>query len=140
VILFVLNFPRQTLLLMGVIPMPAWVLGLLLVGLDILNSFSHENRIAVEAHLAGAAFALMYYYGKWNFGWLKFDWLKPIGDRVSRKPRLKVHKPEEADPDLAREADLILDKVHRLGEESLTKKERRTLERFSRTVRKNRNQ
>lgn len=143
VILFVLNFPKNTVMLMGVVPMPAWVLGLLFVGADVLNSFNHESRIAVEAHFAGAAFAVMYYYGKWNFQWMKFGWLQKLGDRFSGKPNLKVHAPEEdvkpeVKPELARQADIILDKVHRLGEESLTRKERKTLEKFSKTVRKNR--
>ena len=138
VILFVLNFPKQTLLLMGIIPIPAWLLGVLFVGGDILNSFNSESRIAFEAHLAGAAFAALYFYGKWNFAWLQFDWLSRWGNRFSGKPNLKVHAPEDAEPDLARQADLILDKVHRLGEQSLTRKERKILERFSRTVRKNR--
>lgn len=138
VILFVLNYPKQTLLLMGIIPMPAWVLGLLFIGADVLNSLNSENRVAVEAHFGGAAFALMYYFGKWNFEWLKFGWLQRMGRRVSGKPNLKVHEPEDVDPELARQADIILDKVHRLGEESLTRKERKTLERFSKTVRKNR--
>ncbi len=134
VMLFIFNFPRQTLLLMGIIPMPAWLLGVLFVGMDILNSMNHESRIAAEAHLAGAAFAAIYYYGKWNFEWLKFGWLV---DRLSGKPKLKVHQPEVTD-ELSREADAILDKVHRLGEESLTRKERKTLERYSKTVRKGR--
>ncbi|MGI9518086.1 MAG: rhomboid family intramembrane serine protease [Pirellulaceae bacterium] len=134
VMLFILNFPKQTLLLMGIIPMPAWVLGVLFIGMDVLNSMNHESRIAAEAHLAGAAFAAIYYFGKWNFQWLKFDWLT---DRLSGKPKLKVHQPEASD-ELTREADIILDKVHRLGEESLTRKERKTLERYSKTVRKGR--
>ena len=134
VMLFILNFPKQTLYLMGILPMPAWVLGVLFVGMDILNSINHESRIAAEAHLAGAAFAAMYFFGKWNFEWLRFDWLT---DRFSGKPKLKVHRPEVTD-ELSREADAILDKVHRLGEESLTRKERKTLERYSKTVRKDR--
>ena len=138
VILFVLNFPKRTVLLMGVIPMPAWVLGVMFVGMDILNSFDSQSKIAFEAHLAGVAFAAMYYYGKWNFEWMKFGWLSRIGDRFSGKPNLKVHTPQEADPELARQADVILDKLHRLGEESLSRKERKILERFSKTVRKNR--
>ena len=138
VILFVLNFPKQTVLLMGIIPMPAWVLGVLFIGFDVLNSLDHQSRIAWEAHFAGVAFAVMYFFGKWNFQWLKFGWMGKVSDRMSGKPNLKVHTPEEVDPDLARQADIILDKVHRLGEESLSRKERKILEKFSKTVRKKR--
>ena len=138
VILFVLNFPKNTVLLMGIIPMPAWVLGLLFVGMDVMNSFNHESRIAVEAHFAGALFAVLYFYGKWNFEWMKFGWLTSLIDRLKGKPNLRVHAPDEIEPDLARQADIILDKVHRLGEESLSRKERKTLEKFSKNVRKKR--
>ena len=136
VILFVLNYPKQKLLLMGIIPMPAWVLGLFMVGIDLFNSLGgSESRIAFEAHLAGALFAAIYFYGHWNFGWIRSG---KLGNRFSGKPNLKVHSPDEGDPDLAREADAILDKLHREGESSLTRKERKTLEKFSRNVRTNR--
>ena len=136
VILFVLNYPKQKLLLMGIIPMPAWVLGLFMVGIDLFNSLGgSESRIAFEAHLAGALFAAIYFYGHWNFAWIRSG---KLGNRFSGKPNLKVHSPDEGDPDLAREADAILDKLHREGESSLTRKERKTLEKFSRNVRKNR--
>ena len=136
VILFVLNYPKQKLLLMGIIPMPAWVLGLFMVGIDLFNSLSgSETRIAFEAHLAGALFAALYFYGTWNFSWIRAG---KLGNRISGKPNLKVHSPDEGDPELAREADAILDKLHREGEGSLTRKERKTLEKFSRNVRKNR--
>ncbi len=132
VILFVLNFPKQTLLLMGVLPMPAWVLGLLLVGIDILNSFNSESHIAVEAHLAGAAFAAAYFYGKWHFRWIKLERLTQM---FSGKPRLKVHAPRRSNEQLSDQADRILEKLHREGESSLTRRERKILEKYSRTVR-----
>ena len=132
VILFVLNFPKQTVLLMGVLPMPAWVLGVLFIGIDILNSFSAENQIAVEAHFAGAAFAVAYFYGKWHFRWLKFGWLT---DRFSGKPRLRVHSPDKGNEKLSEQADRILDKLHREGEQSLSKRERKILEEYSRRMR-----
>lgn len=136
VILFVLNYPKQKLLLMGIIPMPAWVLGLFMVGIDLFNSLGgSDSRIAFEAHLAGALFAALYFYGRWSFDWIR---LGKMGNRFAGKPNLKVHSPDEGDPDLAREADAILDKLHREGESSLTRKERKTLEKFSRNVRKNR--
>lgn len=132
VMLFVFNYPREQILLMGIIPMPAWVLGVLLVGMDALNSLNPDSGIAVEAHLGGAAFAAAYYFGKWNFQWLRFDGLSK---RLARKPNLKVHDPGKPREELSNEADQVLDKLHREGESSLTKRERKILEKYSRQVR-----
>lgn len=59
VILFSLNFPRVMLYIYGIIPVPAFVLGILYVVLD-LTGVGPEN-VAHSVHLAGAAFALLYY-------------------------------------------------------------------------------
>jgi membrane associated rhomboid family serine protease len=135
VILFVLNYPRETLLIMGVIPAPAWVIGVLCVGTDIMLSFSRETTIAAETHLAGAAFAALYFYGNWNFGGLQFQGL---AKRLRPGPRLKVHVPDDKEARLASEADRILEKLHQQGESSLTAKERKVLEQYSRKVRQSR--
>lgn len=134
VALFVIFYPKQKLLLWGVLPMPAWVLGLLIVGMDLLNSFNPESKVAGEAHLVGLAFGAAYAYLKWNFGWLKFDWLS---DRLSGKPNLKIHKPGK-DEQLQKQADQILQKIADQGEASLTSKERRVLNKYSKSVRNKR--
>lgn len=133
VALFVIFYPKQKLLLWGILPMPAWVLGLLIVGMDLVNSFNPESKIAGEAHLVGLAFGAAYFYLKWNFSWLKFDWLT---DRFSGKPNLKIHKPK--DELLQKQADLILQKIADEGETSLTSKERRILNKYSKSVRNKR--
>jgi membrane associated rhomboid family serine protease len=135
VILFVLNYPRQTLLLMGIIPAPAWVLGILCILMDISLAASRSSTIAAEAHLAGAGFAAAYFFGKWNLGWMK---LSGAGKWWRRKPRLRLHSPEDNE-DLARQADQILEKVHKSGQDSLTSRERKILEEYSRKVRDSRN-
>ncbi|MCE5268097.1 MAG: rhomboid family intramembrane serine protease [Planctomycetaceae bacterium] len=134
VILFALNFPRATVLLFFVIPMPAWLAGVLFVGLDMLGAFgvrSGEN-IAFSAHLAGAAFAFLYYEQRWDLTRLSsgLHWPKLGG---WRKPKLHVHRPDDTEPsDLSQEVDRILEKISRQGEASLTPKERKTLEAASR--------
>ena len=52
-------------------------------------------------------------------------------------PQLKVHDPEveERYREMDDEADRLLDKVHREGEASLSEKERRLLEDYSRRMR-----
>ena len=143
VVLFALNYPRQTVLLMGVIPVPAWLLGVMVVAPDLFRSFNASNEIAFQAHLAGAALAFLYWKLGWNF--TRFTDKFTSGKLFQRRPRLKVHDPDVDDvsnngKEVAREAELdrILDKIRREGEEKLTRKERRTLQNESRRLREKR--
>jgi membrane associated rhomboid family serine protease len=138
VVLYALNFPHRTLLLFFVIPMPAWVAGLLVVLLDVYGALTGGARIAFTAHLGGAAFAFLYYQYRWNLtrwsGWFSLDRLKP-------RPKLRVHDPDrqgQQKQDLSDEVDRILQKISAEGEHSLTRKERRTLETASREYQKKR--
>ncbi|HMO14210.1 MAG TPA: rhomboid family intramembrane serine protease [Pirellulaceae bacterium] len=133
IILFVLLYPHRTILIFGIIPAPAWVLGILLIGSDILQGLRPSSQVGWYAHLAGALFAFLYFRLGWNLSWVRFDWLT---DRMSGKPRLKVHRGKSSEDKLQEEADRILDKLHREGEASLNRKERSTLEKYSRMIRK----
>ncbi len=131
VVLFALNYPKQTLLLFFVLPVPAWLVGVLVVVADLFGAMGRENtsNIAFVVHLAGAAFAFLYFRFGWNLTRLtegRFSWLK-----LRRRPRLKVHDPDRAEKNMNTEVDRILAKIHREGEDSLTRKERRTLENAS---------
>jgi membrane associated rhomboid family serine protease len=132
VILFVLYEPKRTLYLFGIWEMPAWVLGVLFIGIDLLRALTIvDSKVAWQAHLGGAALAFLYAKFRWNFSrFLPQGWKLPRG-----KPKLRIHDPQDKDADLASEADRILEKVHREGEESLTWRERRILEKYSRSVR-----
>ena len=133
VVLYALNFPHRTLLLFFVIPIPAWLLGVLYVVSDMLGVFgvSAGSNVAFSVHLAGAAFAFVYHQRGWNLTRLtegRIAW-----PSFHRKPRLRIHKPEqEPGADLSAEVDRILEKIYREGEASLTGKERKTLETASR--------
>ncbi len=138
VILFALNFPRQTLLLFFVLPVPAWVVGVMLVVGDMLGAtgIAGPSYVAYTVHLAGAAFAFLYFYFHWNFGRLV-----PQGFSLSRlkpRPKLRIHDPDDAMETLSSEVDRILEKIHREGEASLTRKERRTMENASREFQRRR--
>jgi len=136
VMLAVFNFPREKVLLMGVFPMPLWALGVLLVVGDLLSAFNASSRIGWYAHLSGALFAFLYFRYRWNFSRLKLDFLR---DWFSNKPKLRVHRPSSPVTDkLQSDADRILEKLHQQGEASLTRKERKTLEEYSRKVRQRR--
>jgi membrane associated rhomboid family serine protease len=142
IILFCLLEPRATLMLFGAVPMPAWLFGILVVATDVFGSQPAMlgQRVAHDAHLAGAVFALAYWYFGINFGRLPGvsqlgrllaapqKWMRP-------KPPLKVHDPEQYYEDLDDEADRLLQKVSREGMESLTPKERQLLEDYSRRTR-----
>jgi len=145
VLLFALNFPHRTILLFFVLPVPAWVLGAIIVAvnlfgaLGLMSTKTAGGYVAISVHLAGAAFALAYFRFRWNFGRLvegRFSM-----PRFRRRPKLRLHDPEQdTTPDLNEEVDRILAKIHRQGEESLTRKERRTLETASRQYQKKRRQ
>lgn len=136
VVLFALNYPKQTVLFMFAIPMPAWVLGVMIVVLDLWNSLNPAlSQVAFEAHLAGAALAFLYWRGGWSFTRLT-DILR-VDKLFQRRPRLKVHRPDDEVPDkkevaMSAEVDRILEKISREGEASLTRKERRALQNASR--------
>ncbi len=111
------------------------------------------SNVAYSVHLAGAAFALIYYKQQWNLTRLtegRFHWLRRPA-WLGGAPRLRVHRPTydshsdsnsqnepeaKPDADLSREVDRILAKITREGEASLTAAERRTLETASREYQK----
>jgi membrane associated rhomboid family serine protease len=136
VVLYAFNFPHTMFLLFFVFPIPAWLLGIGLVGMDIYGALGgiRGSNVAYAVHLAGAAFALVYYQRGWNLtrwsGGL-FTWPKSL---FRTKPSLRVHAPDDEPPhpDLSAEVDRILEKIYREGETSLTAKERKFLEKASR--------
>lgn len=132
--LFILNYPREKLLLMGAIPTPAWLIGLIALISDIGNSVSSKSTIAGEAHLAGAAFAVLYFYLGWNFQ--RFDWK----GWFQRRSRLRVHRPGDDQRSLQEQVDVILEKISRQGEASLTRRERKKLEQLSKQIRERKQQ
>jgi membrane associated rhomboid family serine protease len=141
-VLYVLHFPRRMIYIWGIFPLPAWLLGIFYVGSDFMGFIGPQGRgdgpqVAYETHLAGAAFAALYYYSHINLGQL----LPGRGFRGWRpQPRLRVHDPR---PDGGGErfddrVDTILDKVSREGIDSLSAEERQMLEDASRRYQRRR--
>ncbi len=135
-ILFVLNFPRRKLLIWGVLPTPAWALGVVYVGLDLFGAGHPTDNVAHVAHLSGVAFGFIYYQTGLNLGRLVPRRLSGNPFRLS--PKLRVHDPDESAPDLSDQVDAILAKISQQGEASLTRKERRTLEEASKRYQRRR--
>lgn len=131
VALFALNFPRRQILFMFAIPMPMWVCALLLVILDINHAMDVSGTVAGTAHLAGALYGFLYFRSGVNPGlWL---WDRAGGLAPKGKPRLRVHQPDSDESVAANdEVDDVLRKIKREGQESLTRRERKILEKASR--------
>lgn len=130
VLLWVLNFPKRTILFNFFIPMPAWLMGALFIFIGIVGATDSRSTTAHSAHLTGAAFAFLYHHNRWNLG----KWLPSGGGRFRFRwrPHLKLHNPVDQEKTLSQQVDRILQKLHNEGEASLTRKERSTLEEASR--------
>lgn len=143
--LYVLHFPRRILLVWGILPMPAWVLGIIFVALDVLGVAGSTSgnvdrdgpQVANIAHLGGALFGFVYFRTKMNLGRLVPRRLADLKGPLLG-PKLRIHDPDKDARDLNRQVDAILEKISREGESSLTRKERRTLEEASRRYQRRR--
>jgi membrane associated rhomboid family serine protease len=135
VILFALNFPNRMVLFMFFIPMPMWVLAVIVVGWDAFGAVQRSGDVAFTAHLGGALFGFLYYQWGWRFErWLPSG---SMAKRLRRKPKLRVIDPDQVDSTDSR-VDEILKKIQEQGQDSLTRGERRILEQASREYQKRR--
>jgi membrane associated rhomboid family serine protease len=141
---YIFHFPHRTFLFMFAIPMPAWVLGILYVYFDLSGALGGfrltDQSVNNVAHLAGAAFGILFYQTHWTlFSLWPESWFKSVkrrrsGYRVYRGDRDRDG--DGGDPrQLQKRVDDILAKISREGEASLTAEERRTLEEASRKYR-----
>lgn len=142
IILFIVQNPRATLLANLMVPVPAWLIGVLFIGSDLIGLATQresQSRVAYDVHLTGAAFAVAYWYFGWNFRWVPgldgFGGARSANRWFKPRPALKVHAPEVEYEDLDAEADRLLEKVHEHGEASLTAREKKILEAYSRRLR-----
>lgn len=133
VILFAMNFPHARILLWGIIPMPAWVTGVLFVVFDMYGSLQGGGTTQV-LNIVGAVFAAFYFMTKIRFSnlWTRLFNRKKLSRRASVSYERKASSPFSAREDvdftaLEKRVDDILDKISRSGEESLTEQERETL-------------
>ncbi len=139
--LFVFSFPQATLMLYGVLPVKAWVLG---IGIVVMNVISTSDTVAYDVHLIGVALAALYFYTNISLN-VMGDWFQNAKVMVRGKRRgFKVHRADDFDekePTASKdeiEADRLLDKIHRQGKDSLSSREQKFLEAYSRKVREQR--
>lgn len=89
VILFAFRFPKQQILFMMILPMPAWLLGVIYVAFDLFGLSQKAGGlggVAYDVHLAGAAFAAAYHLLDWNLGRLA-SLIPGFGRFTSRRRR-----------------------------------------------------
>jgi membrane associated rhomboid family serine protease len=140
---FVWHNPHQELLLWGILPIPAWALGLLYFFSDVNGAYHGTGNVAHFAHIGGALFGLAYAWRGWNIG----DLLEAPAQLLQARRRFRVVRPDDDPPprtpprqtleddEALREAvDRILEKISRSGEASLTPQERDTLTLASRRL------
>jgi membrane associated rhomboid family serine protease len=145
-------YPRRIILLFFILPVPIWLVVVLLVA---INAYSFLAGLAglqqgfgataaqVAPTLTACLFALAYY--KWQ--WRVTSWWPDLQGlrRRLRRPPLRVYREEEPptpvrvgaplppaeDEQLEAKMDAILEKISRTGKESLTDSERQVLLRAS---------
>jgi membrane associated rhomboid family serine protease len=139
---FIWHYPRETIYFWGVLPVPAWVLGILYLLSDIQGAGDGRSNVAHVAHLAGAAFGILYAWRGWSLDGLTEAPARLLANL--RRRRLRIVRPDDEpprrfgddrdEPPLEQEVDRILEKIGRSGEASLTAAERDTLTRVSRRL------
>ncbi len=146
--LVALHYPRQKVLLMGIIPIEfRWLLAAF-VAIDtipminqVMSYFKNEvatSQIANSAHIGGLVFGFLYF--RWHMRITRW-WDQFAGRIKSRRKRgqLRVFaETPEPESNLNAQVDGILEKISREGEASLTSRERNILVQASRQIRKGR--
>lgn len=144
-LLFCVHFPHQKiyLLFFPFFGIPAWIMGVIFIGQDVLGQLGMSTQegvnVAFLVHLSGAAYAYFFYRTRWALDQIiptDFD-TKSIQKSLRSKPKLRVHHPDSSD-DLESQADQVLRKLHEQGETSLSARERKILEEYSRRIKQRR--
>ena len=142
VILFAWLYPKKTLMFWGILPMPMWMIGVLLVVIDAMGAAGTlSGGIAYSVHLTGAACGTLYYFLFFKRGVRLTDWFasSPL-PKPKRKPNLRIHMPDDDvspkpspkdDDEFNRQLDQVLKRYGEVGEAGLTPTEREFLRRAS---------
>lgn len=148
VVVCAMHYPRRMIWVFGLVPMPIWLFVAFMVAKDWVTFAGHiRTTTAVSGHLGGALFGFLYY----KFHW-RLSGLLPTFKTVHRqsRARLRVYREEDephpaavnapasldVDEQLEAKLDVILEKVARSGQASLTENERQILLRASEVYKK----
>ncbi len=159
-VLFACHFPYERITLL-IVPVPAFLLVGGIIALDLLGALGGGfGSAGYVAHLIGATFAFVYYSTQWRISVVLFPrWL--LRTQTNRKSHLKLftdapdspaeaeesvtgvptdpnpakgdakQPPRRVDEQLEAKLDLVLEKVSRLGRDSLTTDEQAILQQAS---------
>ena len=146
--LFAMWYPRQQVLLFGLLPVEIRWLVAAYVVFDTLPVWAAlrgdrvSDGIAHAAHLGGLLFGFLYHIFEWRLSnWLSFRRVPAWWRDRERRKAVKLYSPESdatdvpAENDLDAKVDDILRKIHEHGETSLSDRERRVLMDASRRLR-----
>jgi len=154
---FIWHNPRQEIYIWGVLPVPAWGLGVLYLLMDVNGAANGGGNVANVAHLGGAVFGICYAWRGWDLGWLSDLGARfyALRKKLGKAPAVRVFRPDDTpvsnrrptedtppaarrpnadDVALQEAVDQILEKISRSGEASLTSAERDTLTAASRRL------
>lgn len=131
ILIYFVFLAPQARVIFFIFPMPAWVMGLMIVAWDFIGGFNPNDNIAHEAHLFGAGLGAAFFY----LGVPGFSGITSLQRWWRQRKFRVVQANEEKDQSLAADADRILEKVNQSGYDSLTPREKKTLEKYSRTLR-----
>ena len=146
--LFAMWYPRQQVLLFGLLPVEIRWLVAAYVVIDTLPIWGalQGNRtndgVAHAAHLGGLLFGFAYHIFDWRLSnWLSVRRVTTWWHNRGRRKTVRLYSPESETPDSSEERDLdakvdeILRKIHEHGETSLSDRERHVLTEASRRYR-----
>jgi membrane associated rhomboid family serine protease len=150
--LYATHYPTMIIRLFFFLPVPIWALVVFQVAQDAFGLLGGaRGRVAVDVHLAGAAFG--FFYQKCHLHLTSLWPQLKMWRRRQSQPRLRVFRDEEEAPtpvsvgapasagdeeQLEAKMDAILEKISRTGKDSLTPHERELLLRASEVFKKKR--
>ncbi len=146
VVLCALYYPHRTVILF-IFPIPLWLLGVLLVGSDLVLAVSQvQTDKAYIVHLAGAGFGVLYKFVDLRWSTLTSGFRKWKFERRAKRAFQKRSTEKSASDGIPRftedvenqRLDRLLEKIHRFGKESLTDEEQQFLELMSKRYKKGR--
>jgi membrane associated rhomboid family serine protease len=148
------HFPRRTIYVFMILPMPIWLFAILFVVMDAFYFLSqYKTNVAVVVHLAGAGFAFAYYKMQFNITDHFREWMSWKQTRSRSRLKLFDPVPEKEEPvavsaasssivmdeHLEAKLDAILEKIALTGKESLTHQEQEVLRQAAEMYKRRRN-
>ena len=143
--LYIFHFPRRTVLLYFLFPIPLWVLGCIYVYFDVFGAIGEGNGVGNFAHLAGAGWGVLYklFDLRWSTLRRRLGASRGRGGKTGDKSsgslwgarKQESEKPRVPDA-VSKRVDELLEKISRDGMGSLSDEEREFLVENSRRYRK----